>query len=205
MPTNDCGWQIGDDADASLMVRVRDQDCQQSFAELVRRWRTRIEGYCRRVGGNVADAEDLAQEIFQKLHHARNRYQPTGNFSAYVWRLAANHCRDFLRAKQRKPNWSGSHDQVVAEASAARDELDQDTCECIQQAIWRLPVHFREVVVLRHYEDLPFADIAQLLEIPRGTVASRMAKALRLLEAEFVRMELIPDTQTVSRSHSDRE
>jgi RNA polymerase sigma-70 factor (ECF subfamily) len=188
-PHQAAGRPAVEDADVALMIAVRDHGCTESFDQLVRRWRARVERMCYRMCGNLVDAEDLAQDVFQKLFQARDRYHPTASFSSYLWKIATNRCRDFGKS-QRQRRRQTSNWEDVAEAPVVG--LDGDARASIQQAIWRLPRHYREVVVLRHYEDLKFDEMAALLEIPRGTVASRMAKALRLLEAEFVRLELIP-------------
>jgi RNA polymerase sigma-70 factor (ECF subfamily) len=180
------------DDDAALMVQVRDRNCQDAFGQLVRQWRDRVERLCYRLCGNLADAEDLTQEAFQKVFRFRSRYEPSAKFSTYLYKIATNCCRDFAKSRRRKGFLQEADWARVADPKSTDAPMTRDVVDCIQRTIWSLPRHYREVIVLRHYEDLSFAEIAELLEIPRGTAASRMAKALRILEAEFVKLDLIP-------------
>ncbi len=184
----------GDIDDVTLMIRVRDHACRESFERLVAKWRGRIEAFCYQMCGNIADAEDLAQEVFHKLFASRSGYQPTAQFSTFVWTIAANQCRDHARSQRRRGR---SLAEAIAQltfrhASSKSENLDDESRLAIQSAVWHLPAHYREVVVLRHYEGLKFSEIAQMLAIPRGTVASRMAKALRILETDLICSGLLP-------------
>jgi RNA polymerase sigma-70 factor (ECF subfamily) len=189
---------LSPDADAALMVRVAVAGCSHSFERLASTWRPRIERLCFRLCGNLADAEDLTQEIFEKLFRSRERYRPEARFSTFLWRIATNHCRDFARARRRRPAIEAS-ERLSDIATARPDGLPLENREVVQQAVWCLPERFRTVLVLRHYEHMKFGEIAELLEVPRGTVASRMAKALRLLEVELIRQRLLPAAKPSSR------
>ena len=183
----------GDAIDQTLMQRVSHDNCRDSFTELVNRWDQRIRSYCYRLCGNYADAEDLCQEVFQKIFERRAQYKPSGKFSNFVWTITANHCRDHERVQRKRrhsPLPSATTDGDPEQE--ATWELDIDTRESIQSIVWQLPIHYREVIVLRHYQGLKFHQIAAFLQLPRGTVASRMAKALTLLKKEFARKNILP-------------
>ena len=185
----------GLDADAARMLRVSSDACAESFAELTNAWCPRIQRLCFRLCGNLADAEDLTQEIFQKLFRSRERYRPDAKFSTFLWQIATNHCRDFARAQRRRATANQRHQAWLALNPTGNGEAaSQDLCETVQQAVWRLSEPYKTVLVLRHYEQLKFSEIAELLQLPQGTVASRMAKALRLVERELIRAEVLPPT-----------
>ena len=169
--------------DESLMAKVRDQNCIDSFSELFERWKSRIHRMCFRMTGNWQDAEDATQEVFGKLFRARNRYRVEARFGTFLWSIAVNQTRDVARRKGREQakREAVSRQMIqVTDPEAATEKVEiQDE---VQHALLKLSEPLRQVVVLRHYEGLAFSEIAGLLDIPQGTVASRMARALRLLQ-----------------------
>jgi RNA polymerase sigma-70 factor (ECF subfamily) len=175
-------------SDEQAMERVRNGDDPGAFALLVRRWESPIRRLCARMIGDAHRAEDLAQEAFARLFARRKHYRPVARFSTFIRRIAVNLCYDELRRRKRRsecPLEDGG-----GEAHAARDCLtasggppdavaaEKEHAELVRAAVLRLPEHYRAVVVLRHYEGLKFREIAEVLEIPPGTVKSRMAEAL---------------------------
>ena len=169
--------------DETLMARVRDKDCESTFGQLFQRWSQPIRRLCYRMTGNWEDAEDLTQDVFSSLFKYRKRYQVRSRFSTYLWKIALNRCRDFSRQKKRR----GSHHQrllqLEQEKSLLRDQQPEREAlsGTIRDAVMKLNPRHREVLILRHFENLKFEQIAEILDIPTGTVASRMAKALNVL------------------------
>src|SRR6266481_442106 len=173
--------------DEEAMCRVKTHDDHQEFANLVKRWEAPIRRLCARMTGDPHRAEDLKQETFLRLFEKRKDYQPTGRFSTYLWRIALNLCYDELRRQNRRRETlsSGEHgdirdmavDAPTPDARAATSEEG----EMVRKALLQLPEMYRAVIVLRHYEDMKLAKIAEVLEIPEGTVNSRMAEALARL------------------------
>jgi RNA polymerase sigma-70 factor (ECF subfamily) len=185
--------------DEQAMWRVQTQDDHRSFALLVERWQEPIRHLCARITGDPHRAEDLKQETFVRLFEKCANYRPITRFSTYLWRIALNLCYDELRRLHRRGEASLEDSQ--GEAIAALDEfaaddhtpaarlVEQEEGEFVRQALLALPEIYRTVLVLRHYENLKLREIAEVLEIPEGTVNSRMAEALsqltRLLEPRF--------------------
>lgn len=180
------------------MRRVTMHDDHGEFARLVRRWQEPLRRLCSRLTGDRHRGEDLAQEAFARLFERRKDYQATGRFSTYLWRIALNLCRDEWRRKERRrvlhlEEEAGADGGVeeTADAGPAPDALAaaREEGELVRQALLRLPDIYRTVLVLRHYEGLKLGQIAEVLEIPEGTVNSRMAEALsrlgRLLEPKL--------------------
>lgn len=170
----------------------------QEFAKLVKRWEEPIRRLCTRMTGDPGRGDDLKQETFLRLFEKRKTYQPTARFSTYLWRLAINICLDELRRQQRRPLFlredSDDADESAAHTPACTRSPDQiaaetDEGELVRKALLQLPDIYRTVLVLRHYEGMKLSRIAEVLQIPEGTVNSRMAEALarisRILEPQF--------------------
>lgn len=177
--------QLFTPSDEQLIWRVQQQDDSGAFGELAQRWEMPIRGLCERMTGDAHKAKDLAQEVFARVFVRRMEFEPEGKFSTFLWRVALNLCYDELRRRQRRAEFSLDElgdDEAVAlpvdEPSPSVRLEEQERGQIVRNALQRLPEHYRAVVVLRHYEDLKFREIADVLGIPEGTVKSRMAEAL---------------------------
>ena len=175
--------------DEQLMWRVKLDDDASAFARLVQRWQKPIERLCFRMTGDVHRAEDLTQTAFTRVFTRRAEWEPTGKFSTFLWRVALNLCHDDLRRQQRRGEFSldalielnsaeAEEGFVAGEPTPDAQVESQERGELVRRALAELPAHYREVVVLRHYEGLKFREIGDVLGIPEGTVKSRMAEAL---------------------------
>lgn len=178
-------------SDEQLMWRVKLQDDPQAFARLVARWEKPIQRLCVRMTGDAHRAEDLTQTAFTRVFLRRADWEPAGKFSTFLWRVAVNLCHDELRRWQRRGESSLDALEEAADAEATGFAADvpspdaladaRERGEMVRQALAELPAHYREVVVLRHYEGLKFREIGEVLGIPEGTAKSRMAEALEQL------------------------
>ncbi len=177
-------------SDEQLMWHVKLQDDPQAFARLVARWEKPIQRLCFRMTGDRHRAEDLAQTAFVRVFAARAEWEPAGKFSTFLWRVALNLCHDEFRRQQRRAEFSLDALELDGDETAdfATDEPPPDAQaelrergELVRRALAKLPAPYREVVVLRHYEGLKFREIGEVLDIPEGTVKSRMAEALNQL------------------------
>jgi RNA polymerase sigma-70 factor, ECF subfamily len=185
-------------SDEQIMWRVRSNDDAEAFAELVNKWQGSIQRLCIRMIGDAHRGEDLAQEAFARLYAKRHQYEPAARFSTYLWRVALNLCYDELRRLKRRPETSlesfdteepfsilDAHASV--ETTPQSEMQNREQVELVREALQKLPEHYRAVVVLRHYEDLKFREIADVLDIPEGTVKSRMAEGLQQLSEILTR------------------
>jgi RNA polymerase sigma-70 factor, ECF subfamily len=165
--------------DHELMGKVRSGE-QAAFAILIQRHQTPLLNFFLRLGAN-SDAEDLVQEVFLRVYRYRDRYVHNAKFTTFLYILArhawADRWRKHLRmkrieerAKQEMPNESdGDLEQV-------RNALD------VQQALARLPDKLRMVLIMSIYQGLRYDEIAEVLQIPTGTVKSRMFLAMSQLK-----------------------
>lgn len=178
------------------MGRVKTHDDEHEFARLMDRWGEPIRRLCTRMTGDAHRGEDLKQDTFLRLFEKRKAYEPSGKFSTFLWRIALNLCYDEIRRQQRRREFLSEPEPADSEEPLAEAALEGPTPdhltaqmeegELVRQALLRLPEIYRTVLVLRHYQDMKLGKIAEVLEIPEGTVNSRMAEALsrlsRLLE-----------------------
>jgi RNA polymerase sigma-70 factor, ECF subfamily len=187
--------------DEEAMWRVKAYDDHRAFAQLVQRWEEPIRRLCTRMTGDGHRGDDLKQETFARLFERRKNYEPTGRFSTYLWRIALNLCHDELRRIERRREFltDGENEEdgciidlsVVDENTPDNRAAELEENDIVRRALLQLPEIYRTVLVLRHYEGLKLAKIAEILEVPEGTVNSRMAEALarltRLLEPQLGR------------------
>ncbi|MGH7972234.1 MAG: RNA polymerase sigma factor [Limisphaerales bacterium] len=180
-------WLVGTDEEA--MCRVKQHDDHAAFARLVKRWEQPIRRLCTRMTGEPERGEDLTQETFLRLFAKRKEYRPVAKFSTYLWRIALNQCYDELRRQQRRrefllPQTKDSDEDLEPASEIPGPDLQAATLEegeLVRNALLRLPDIYRAVIVLRHYENLKLGRIAEVLDIPEGTVNSRLAEALSRL------------------------
>lgn len=177
-------------SDEQAMGRVQMHDDAQAFAQLLNRWERPIQRLCIRMLGDEHRAEDVAQETFARVYAKRKEYKADARFSTFLWRIAMNLCYDELRRQRRRnetpfdePSIDGFESADAMSEAGAPDQVasGNERAELVRDAVMRLPEAYRSVVVLRHYENLKFREIADVLEIPEGTVKSRMAEAMSIL------------------------
>jgi RNA polymerase sigma-70 factor, ECF subfamily len=158
--------------DDNLMAAAARGD-EEAMASLARRHRARLERFAYRMLRDRATAEDVAQETLIRLWHSAPAYRPEGRFLAYLYTLARRRCLSHADA----PDDGLAPDLGQRAAPAAGEAADGEAMRCLHG----LPAIHREVLVLSVCEELTYAEIAEVLGLPRGTVASRKAAALRML------------------------
>lgn len=178
-------------SDEEAMRRVQDSGDHRAFALLLRRWEDPIRRLCTRMTGDAHRGEELAQETFTRVFAKRGSYRHQAKFSTFLWRVAVNLCIDERRRSQvRREVSTGTGEEAgcgdESDLTCAQPPPDRvaerhERATLVQEALMELPEYYRAVVVLRHYEDLKFREIAEVLDIPVGTVKSRMATALTKL------------------------
>ncbi|MBI1842379.1 MAG: sigma-70 family RNA polymerase sigma factor [Verrucomicrobia bacterium] len=184
---------LAEPSDERLMLRVAEAAHPESYARLMSRWEGPIHRLCFRMTGDWFRAQDLTQEVFLRLFAKRDQYRPTARFSTYLWQIALNLCRDDLRRDRRRREESLDRDDedsaegcepLCADASPDSAAAENEDARRVRSALMSLSPAHREVLVLRHYEDLKFREVAEVLGIPEGTVKSRSAEAMdRLAKA----------------------
>ncbi len=168
-------------SDESIMLMICQIDDAAAFGELVERWREQIQLLCFRLTGNWQDAEDAVQETFTRVYSRRSQFRGDSRFSTWLWRIAIRAASDTRR--KRKPESSLEDGQHVLLSTAEPAQASQATelRDAVVEALNQLTEEQRVVVTLRHFHQMKFREISDVLGIPQGTVCSRMAEALNQL------------------------
>lgn len=163
------------------MLRVRNGD-HDAFSSVMRTYEKKVLNFFIRLGVQY-DAEDLTQQTFLRLYRYRDRYEATAKVSTFLFLIARQVWIDELRKRNRRKKLAESLTKDTAGdfARSAADEVAASGTADLQAALHTLPEEMRLVIELGVYQDLPYAEIAQILEIPEGTVKSRMFNALAQL------------------------
>lgn len=177
-----------DDPDVGRMLRVRDGD-MAAYAELVERHAPAVIAFSRRFLDSVEAAEDLAQEVFLKVHRAAGTYEPRARFKTWMLTIATNLCLNERRRKKRHFHLSldaghegegeGSYAAMVAGDGPMPDErLDRSELqERVRAAVAALPESQRAVILLARFEQLSYAEIAVALQTSVMAVKSLLNRA----------------------------
>jgi RNA polymerase sigma-70 factor, ECF subfamily len=176
---------------AELLARCQAGD-KTAWDTLVDAYWQRLYGYALRATRNAELAQDLVQETFLRIVQRLGRYDDQGKFEAWLFRILVNLVRDHGRSLARHPTQS-----TVIESDGQRiemtDELGGDgpapdeplhmreEVDSLQEALRKLPESDRQILLLRHFADMPFKDIARTLNCPIGTVLARAHRALAKL------------------------
>jgi len=149
---------------------------RQAFEDLFERYRNPVYGFFRRRLNNAARAEELAQETFIVILRGSERYEPAARFRTYVYAIALKQ----LWSERRRGLREG---KLAALPQNDKVESDPATGLWIRGALEQLDPDYREVLMLREYEQLSYEEIAEVLAVPINTVRSRLSRARGELKA----------------------
>lgn len=163
-----------------MLVAAAQGGDRAAMDTLLRRHHARIWAICRRLAGNDADAADAAQEAMLLIVRRIGTFDGRSQFTTWAHRVATNACLDELRRRRRRPH-QGLPDDDPDHAGATIDPappVDREVTDrlTIDAALARLPEEFRVPIVLRDLGGHDYAQIAAILDIPAGTVRSRIAR-----------------------------
>jgi len=180
--------------DEELVARSNGGD-HDSFNELIRRWERPIYALAYRQIGREEDARDVCQETFLRAYRALGGFRGQAKFSSWLYRIAINLCRDWMRRERRTPVMQAPEDVDLMELAAAREPAESiedriarnDLSRAVERAMAVLPDEQRAAIVLKEYHGLTFQEIADLVGCPLSTVKTRLYQGLTVLRRELAR------------------
>jgi RNA polymerase sigma-70 factor, ECF subfamily len=164
------------------------------FEELVKRYQRPISAYVYRMVGDYEAALDLTQEIFIKVYNSLARYRSEFKFSTWIYKIAHNCAIDHLRRNNVREQSlvigaEGDQYDLPIESRRLSPEQESEREERrleIESVVRALPAAYRELIILRHSQDLTYEEIVEVTGLPLGTVKNRLFRAREMMRQEFI-------------------
>ncbi|HUX80755.1 MAG TPA: sigma-70 family RNA polymerase sigma factor [Candidatus Paceibacterota bacterium] len=171
---------------------------KEAFGLLIERYEKKLSRYCERLGvGVLEDREDILQNAFVKAYKNLNSFDPTLTFSSWMYRITHNEVMSFFRFKHARPQvvLSEEGEALIMELSDENIDTAQLTELRLSRAVLakafaKLEPRYRDALTLRFFEDLSYAEMSDILEVPVGTVSTLLHRAKRALRKN------IPESHT---------
>lgn len=167
---------------------------EDGFEELVRRYQRPITNYVFRMLNDYDASLDVTQEVFIKVYNSLNRYSSEYKFSTWLYRIAHNAAIDYIRRRSpneqsiETENKDGAY-QLQIESPNPTPEQERERSEWrteIEAVVKCLPAVYRELILLRHSQDLSYDEIAEITGLPLGTVKNRLFRAREMMREIFI-------------------
>jgi RNA polymerase sigma-70 factor (ECF subfamily) len=173
-------------AERDEAIRQAQRGDSSAFATLYRAYVRRIYGVCYHLLGKPADAEDAASEVFLKMQSGLATYSPSQPFEGWLYRVAVNHCVDWLRRRKGERMVFADTDAAEAMArddapSALADLVTDEEIEVVRRVLQEMPARLRIPLVMRFYNEMSYDEIARTLSMNRRTVGVMIFRAKREL------------------------
>lgn len=186
--------------DEELIARFQDGD-NYAFDLLVKRYKDPLMNFVFRFVGERNESEDIVQETFLRLFKNKHYYKEIAKFSTWIYTIAGNLAKTELRKRKRRKLFSISHymstekDYDIPDSSSSPESDTNSiiTDKIIQSAIDKLSPKFKQVIILRDIQGFSYEEIAEIVNIPLGTVKSRVNRARLKLQEDL--RDLVDDTQ----------
>ena len=178
--------------DDELVTLARGGDAE-SFNQLILRWERPIYSLAYRVIGREEDARDVCQETFLRAFRALPGFKGQAKFSSWLYRIALNLCRDWIRRKRRTPVVQMPEGVDPAEMAAERGPVEsietlvarRELSAVVESAMALLPEEQRTAIILKEYHGMTFQEIADMQQCPLSTVKTRLYQGLSVLRKQL--------------------
>lgn len=177
------------------LVKLAQQE-PDNFAFLINRYQQKLFWYIRHLSYfEKEDIEDMLQEVFVKVYRNLNEYDSTLKFSSWIYRITRNHLIDQIRKKKARPNTTSIEGGELLHflkhsANVEKEVMDKDCLERVAEVIDRLPLKYKEILVLRFFEEKDYEEIMDIVKKPKGTVATLINRGRKLLVEELQKANL---------------
>ena len=179
-------------SDEQLMLRVG-AGSDAAFDELYRRYVRRLQGFFfRQLGGDEDAAADATHDAFLRLFEARDRYVEGRDFATWLFTIAYNLCRNRYRRNAYEADYLATLDAEPVTTEDIEVEMDRETLQrALASVLEKLPAPLRLLFSLRYEEELSVPQIATILDIPQGTVKSRLHKVMTIIRRELSEFNVV--------------
>lgn len=170
------------DGETLELIRRSQAGDDEAFAALFHKHKNLVFKTAYLMLGSASEAEDLLQDVFIEVYRSLRNYQPSkANFTTWLYRITVNDCLNHKRGRR----WIllPLDEATATHAGSHTEKLDMD--DEVWRAISRLSPKLRAVVILRYYSELSYAEVTQVLNLPLGTVKSRLNQALQMLRSDL--------------------
>jgi len=178
--------------DEQVMLKYQEGDAQ-AMEELLRRYRNPIHSFAYRLSQDAVEAQDIAQEVFLKIHQFRAHYTPSGKFSTWIFSITHNICVSRLRKSKWLTLWPSKSSKLdepmefqSPEASPQDVAAQNETAQLVRTCIQGLPFLQKEALILREYENLDYQEIASILHMSLGAIKSLIFRARQTLKERLL-------------------
>lgn len=178
--------------DEELVARSMDGDVD-SFNQLIKRWERPIYALAYRTLGREEDARDVCQETFLRAYRAIKGFKGQAKFSSWLYRIALNLCRDWMRRQRRTPTVQVPEDVDIADLASAQGPVEsietlvgrRQLGRAVAAAMAGLPDEQRTAIILKEYHGLTFQEIAEMQGCPLSTVKTRLYQGLSVVRRQL--------------------
>ncbi len=185
--------------DEELVARSKGGD-QDSFNQLILRWERPIYALAYRVIGREEDARDVCQDTFLRAFRALPGFKGEAKFSSWLYRIALNLCRDWMRKQRRAPTVQMPEGIDPIEMASERGPVEsiqdlverKELSEVVAEAMKLLPEEQRTAIVLKEYHGMTFQEIADMQGVPLSTVKTRLYQGLNVLRRHLEKNDRAP-------------
>jgi len=173
------------------LVRLSREGSEEAFAELVKKYRIKVFNLAYSLTRDRDVADDLAQEAFIKAYYALPRFQSRSGFGTWLYRIAINHVRDYLRKKSRMIQISIENikeSSILQEDKTMKEEkesTEEQRKQLVHQSIRSLPEKHQVILSLRDIQGFSYEEISKIMKISAGTVDSRIHRARKMLRKKL--------------------
>ena len=170
--------------DYSLAVACQQGD-KTAFQKLVKQYQEKVRGLVYSILNDPEVIDDLTQEIFIKVYTSISRFEHRSSLGTWIYRIAVNHCRDEIRRKRIRRLFSLEKMELDPVAKGERtdsDILQKEKIDMVRWGLSKISEKHRSIIVLKDFENLPYEEIAKVLDLELGTVKSRLNRARTALK-----------------------
>lgn len=191
----DCYMNYSNESSDKELVKAAKEN-PDAFALIVDRYWNKLFAYVRRTSYfSQEDIEDILQEVFIKIYKYLNDYDESFAFSTWAYRITHNYVIDEIRKKSSRPQSAGIESEELANIlrsnlDVERDVLTNDDMDSLKRSIAKLPHKYRDVLVLRFLEEKEYAEIMDILQLPKGTVASLINRGKKMLQEDLEKNQI---------------